>query len=81
MTWEIKIKNNGGAMIPLIVKDQFPVSNQEDIKVKRGELLDAKADEKTGIITWSFLKGITGSQIITFDYSVDSQYGIQLYLE
>lgn len=81
VTWEIKIKNNGGAMIPLIVKDQFPVSNQEDIKVKRGELLDAKADEKTGIITWSFLKGITGSQIITFDYSVDSQYGIQLYLE
>lgn len=81
VTWEIKIKNNGGAMIPLIVKDQFPVSNQEDIKVKRGELVDGTADEKTGIITWSFLKGISGSQTITFDYSVDSQYGIQLYLE
>lgn len=81
VTWEIKIKNNGGAMIPLIVKDQFPVSNQEDIKVKRGELVDGTADEKTGIITWSFLKGILGSQTITFDYSVDSQYGIQLYLE
>lgn len=81
VTWEIKIKNNGGAMIPLIVKDQFPVSNQEDIKVKRGELVDGTADEKTGIIIWSFLKGITGSQTITFDYSVDSQYGIQLYLE
>jgi hypothetical protein len=81
VTWEIKIKNNGGAMIPLIVKDQFPVSNQEDIKVKRGDLVDGTADEKTGIITWSFLKGITGSQTITFDYSVDSQYGIQLYLE
>jgi hypothetical protein len=81
VTWEIKVKNNGGAMIPLIIKDQFPVSNQEDIKVKRGELLDAKIDDKTGIITWSFLKGISGSQVITFDYSVDSQYGIQLYLE
>ena len=81
VTWEIKIKNNGGAMIPLIVKDQFPVSNQEDIKVKRGDLMDGKVDEKTGIITWSFLKGILGSQTITFDYSVDSQYGIQLYLE
>ena len=81
VTWEIKIKNNGGAMIPLIVKDQYPVSNQEDIKVKQGELVDGKVDEKTGIITWSFLKGITGSQTITFDYSVDSQYGIQLYLE
>ncbi|MFZ9587278.1 MAG: mucoidy inhibitor MuiA family protein [Crocinitomicaceae bacterium] len=81
VTWEIKIKNNGGAMIPLIVKDQYPVSNQEDIKVKQGDLVDGKLDEKTGIITWSFLKGITGTQIITFDYSVDSQYGIQLYLE
>jgi uncharacterized protein (TIGR02231 family) len=81
VTWEIKIKNNGGAMIPLIVKDQYPVSNQEDIKVKQGELVDGKVDEKTGIITWSFLKGISGSQTITFDYSVDSQYGIQLYLE
>jgi hypothetical protein len=81
VTWEIKIKNNGGALIPLIVKDQFPVSNQEDIKVKQGDLVDGKVDEKTGIITWSFLKGISGSQTITFDYSVDSQYGIQLYLE
>ena len=81
VTWEIKIKNNGGAMIPLIVKDQFPMSNQEDIKVKQGDLVDGKVDEKTGIITWSFLKGISGSQTITFDYSVDSQYGIQLYLE
>lgn len=81
VTWEIKIKNNGGAMIPLIVKDQYPVSNQEDIKVKQGELVDGKVDDKTGIITWSFLKGISGSQTITFDYSVDSQYGIQLYLE
>ncbi len=81
VTWEIKIKNNGGAMIPLIVKDQFPVSNQEDIKVKQGESVDGKVDEKTGIITWSFLKGISGTQTVTFDYSVDSQYGIQLYLE
>jgi hypothetical protein len=81
VTWEIKVKNNGGAMIPLIIKDQFPVSNQEDIKVKRGEIVDGKIDEKTGIITWSFLNGISGSQVITFDYSVDSQYGIQLYLE
>ncbi len=81
VTWEIKIKNNGGAMIPILIKDQFPVSNQEDIKVKRGEIVDGKVDEETGIITWSFLKGISGSQVITFDYSVDSQYGIQLYLE
>jgi uncharacterized protein (TIGR02231 family) len=81
VTWEIKVKNNGGAMIPLIVKDQFPISNNADIKVKNGELNSGTLDEKTGIITWSFLKGITGSQSFTFDYSVDYQTGMILYLE
>jgi hypothetical protein len=81
VTWEIKVKNNGGAMIPLIVKDQFPISNNADIKVKNGEFTSGTLDEKTGIITWSFLKGITGSQSFTFDYSVDYQTGAVLYLE
>lgn len=81
VTWEIKVKNNGGAMIPLIVKDQFPISNNADIKVKNGEFPSGNLDEKTGIITWSLLKGITGSQSFTFDYSVDYQTGMTLYLE
>ena len=81
VTWEIKVKNNGGAMIPLIVKDQFPISNNADIKVKNGEFTSGNLDEKTGIITWSFLKGITGSQSFTFDYNVDYQTGMTLYLE
>ena len=81
ITWELKIKNNGGAMIPFVIKDQFPVSNNEDIKVKNGEYSNGKLDEKTGIITWSFLKGITGTQTITFDYGVDYQNGMLLYLE
>ena len=81
ITWELKIKNNGGAMIPFVIKDQFPVSNNEDIKVKNGEYSNGKLDEKTGIITWSFLKGIIGTQTITFDYGVDYQNGMLLYLE
>lgn len=81
ITWEIKIKNNGGAMIPLVIKDQFPISNTEDIKVKRGELLSGKLDENTGIIIWTFQNGINGSQTFGFDYSVDYQSGTVLYLE
>jgi hypothetical protein len=81
VTWEIKVKNNGGAMIPLIVKDQFPISNNADIKVKNGEFTSGTLDEKTGIITWAFYKGIMGSQTFTFDYSVDYQSGMMLYLE
>lgn len=81
ITWEIKIKNNGGAMIPVVIKDQFPISNNEDIKIKRGELLSGKLDEDKGIITWTFQNGINGSQTFGFDYSVDYQSGMLLYLE
>jgi hypothetical protein len=47
VTWEIKIKNNGAAMIPLIVKDQFPISNNKDIKVKQGEIVKGKIEKNT----------------------------------
>ena len=79
--WEIKLKNNGGANIPVIVKDQFPISNQEDIKVKRGDTKNGSVEDKTGIITWKFMNGITGLQIIGLEYEVDYQSGMVLYLE
>jgi len=81
VTWEIKIKNNGGTLIPLIIKDQFPISNNDDIKVKQGSFGNGKLDEKTSILTWSFLNGITGTQTIIFDYSIDYQSGAILYIE
>ncbi|MFN6075355.1 MAG: mucoidy inhibitor MuiA family protein [Fluviicola sp.] len=34
VTWDFVVRNNGGAEIPMIVKDHFPVSVNEDIKVK-----------------------------------------------
>ena len=81
VTWELKIKNNGGANIPFVIKDQFPISNDEDIKVKEGNYSNGKLDENTKIITWLFPSGITGTQTLTFDYSVDYQNGVVLYLE
>jgi hypothetical protein len=81
VTWEIKVKNNGGASIPLVIKDQFPISNNAEIKVKHSEVEGAKIDDKTKIITWSFLQGISGIKTMTFDYSVDYQNGMTLYIE
>jgi hypothetical protein len=81
VTWELKIKNNGGAKIPFVIKDQFPISNDEDIKVKEGNYSNGKLDENTKIITWLFPNGIIGTQTLTFDYSVDYQNGVVLYLE
>ena len=81
VTWEIKIKNNGAAMIPLIVKDQFPISNNKDIKVKQGEIVKGKIEKNTSIITWSFINGITSSETLNFNYKVDYRKGRTLYLE
>ncbi len=81
VAWEIKIKNNGGANIPLILKDQMPISNNADIKVKYGETPGGSVDEVTKIITWTFPTGITGTKSLSFDYSVDYQSGAALFLE
>ena len=81
MAWEIKVKNNGGAEIPLLIKDQFPVSTNEDIKVKRGDYSNGKLDDKTGIITWETMLPKNQSKSFTFDYTVDYKNGMVVYLE
>jgi hypothetical protein len=81
VTWEIRMRNNGGAAIPIVVKDQFPISTNNDIKVKNGEFGTAKLDEKTGILVWNLNLPLGGSQNLQFGYSVDYQKGYTLYLE
>ena len=81
VTWEIRMRNNGGAAIPIIVKDQFPISTNNEIKVRNGEFGLAKWDEKTGILVWKLNLPLGGSQNLQFGYTVDYQKGYTLYLE
>jgi hypothetical protein len=81
VTWEIKIKNNGGASIPIIVKDQFPISNDSDIKVKQGDLTEGQLNEQNSIITWKSVLNSGQSKVYQFNYSVDYQNGNVLYIE
>ncbi len=81
VAWEIRVKNNGAAEIPLLIKDQFPVSTDNDIKVKRGDYNGGKLDDKTGIITWETVLPKGQSKSFVFDYTVDYQKGVILYLE
>lgn len=81
VTWEIKVKNNGGAAIPIIIKDQFPISTNSDIKVKQGDYTEGKLDENTGVLTWNFLLNPSQSKSLLFNYSVDYQHGQVLYIE
>jgi hypothetical protein len=81
VTWEIRMRNNGGAAIPIIVKDQFPISTNNEIKVRNGEFGIAQLTEKTGILVWKLNLPLGGSQNLQFGYTVDYQKGYTLYLE
>ncbi|MGB0176607.1 MAG: mucoidy inhibitor MuiA family protein [Owenweeksia sp.] len=51
-TWKIEIRNNKKVAVDLILRDQVPVSQNEDIKVDIKEMSGGKLEEKSGIIKW-----------------------------
>ena len=81
VTWDFTIRNNGGASIPIIVKDHFPISINDDIKVKQGTYAGAVLDEKTGILTWKFTTNKGETKQFKFDYQVDYGKTQPVYLE
>ncbi len=81
VTWDFVIRNNGAGEIPLIVKDHFPVSINEDIKVKEGEFEGATLDETTHVLTWKIAVKKGETKKFKFDYSVDYGKGQPVYLE
>ncbi|WP_294679216.1 mucoidy inhibitor MuiA family protein [uncultured Fluviicola sp.] len=81
VTWDFTIRNNGGAAIPMIIKDHFPISVNEDIKVKQGSYEGAVLDEKTGILTWKFTTNKGETKQFKFDYQVDYGKNQPVYLE
>lgn len=79
--WEIKVKNNGGANIPVVIKDQVPFTADASIKIKYEEPAQAKVNLKTGIITWKLgLAELTKSPL-KFSYEVEYNKDKRLILE
>ncbi|MDF3029400.1 MAG: hypothetical protein K0S23_3707 [Fluviicola sp.] len=81
VTWDFTIRNNGGAAIPIIIKDHFPISINDDIKVKQGSYAGASLDEKTGILTWKFITNKGETKQFKFDYQVDYSKNQPVHLE
>jgi transcription termination factor NusB len=81
VTWDFTIRNNGGAAIPIIIKDHFQISINNDIKVKQGSYLGGTLDEKTGILTWKFTTNKGETKQFKFDYQVDYGKNKPVYLE
>lgn len=70
ITIEIAIKNTNSTTASIDIKDQIPVSKNEEIKVKKIELDGGRLNEKTGIITWRLNLKPNQQEIIKFTYEV-----------
>ncbi|CAN5409712.1 DUF4139 domain-containing protein [soil metagenome] len=51
-TYEITVKNNKKEDINILVKDQYPISQDKDIDVELLERSEATNNEETGVLTW-----------------------------
>ena len=79
MAYKIDVRNNKKVPITLILKDQFPLSPNEDISIKRGDTQGGKLDAQSGEITWEItLK--PGEQIQpTFSFEATFPKTVQVY--
>lgn len=69
-TYEIMVRNTKSRSVHLIIEDQIPVSNDDEVKVKLAQSSKAAHDEQTGFITWDFrLKG-RDTKKLKFTYTV-----------
>ena len=68
--YEIKVRNNKVAALKLEIKDQFPISGNDDITVSRIEHTEGKVDDKSGIVTWEFILQPKEEKKIDLIYSI-----------
>jgi len=69
-SYEIKIKNNKKNAINLIVEEQFPISQQEDIQVNLKETNGALIDNEIGSLKWNVTINSNESISKRFSFSV-----------
>ncbi len=79
--YQIKVRNNKGAPIRLLVTDQFPVSGNSDITVDREESSGGKVDDKSGLVNWDFILEPTDEKELDLIYKVryPKQKTVNLY--
>lgn len=81
--WKIKLKNNKKVPVDIVLRDQVPVAQNEEIKVTVNSTGGGKLDEKTGIVKWRFkmAPGQTNSYDVSYEvkYPKDRSQGVMYY--
>jgi uncharacterized protein (TIGR02231 family) len=70
LAYEINIKNTHGYNVDMIIEDQIPVSNVDDIKVEMINKGKAGLNELTGFLTWKTKLKAGASEKLTYEYQV-----------
>ena len=69
-TYEITIKNNKKEAINMLVKDQYPLSQNKEIEVELLEISGAAINEETGILNWKLHLASGEVKKLRISYSV-----------
>ena len=80
-TYELDLKNHRANNVDIIIEDQIPVPNNEDIEVNLLSSSKATYTEKTGMLSWKFNLTAKQSKKLDFKYSVEYEKGKPLALK
>jgi len=69
-TYDITVRNNKKETINLMLKDQYPLSSDEDITIEVEELSGANENKETGVLTWELKLNSNETKKIRISYKV-----------
>jgi uncharacterized protein (TIGR02231 family) len=78
ISYSIKIKSNKLSGINLIVEDQVPISQNEDITIRPLDISKAKFAETTGMLTWKMKLSAKTTKTLEFSYVIGYDKNKQL---
>lgn len=78
--FEIKIRNNKTTAVKIKVLEQYPLSQNEEIKVKLGETSGAKVNDKTGELEWNLELTPNSQQQLNFDFDISYPKNMRINL-
>lgn len=80
-SWEINIRNNKRNAVNLVIEDQYPLSNNSDVKVDLANSGNAKVDENKGLLTWKLRLEPAETKKLEFSYQIKAPSSYSLWIE
>jgi len=81
LAWRITVRNNTNEVANIVVLDQIPISQRDEIEVEVKEKSKASIDAETGTVKWQASISPNGSQVFDLIYTVKYPKNSNLPLE